>query len=101
MSACMKKIREHIYIIGELALLVVLSAGWWGILYPGFSMTEETFEIAEDCAADRQERADGNAAESEKSRQHRTEGFFAMLEAAPDEIEIKSRFWEIILSKKE
>ncbi len=30
----------HIY-IGQLALVAVLSAGWWGILYPNFSMTEE------------------------------------------------------------
>ena len=97
MAECMKKIREHIY-IGELALLIVLSAGWWGILYPGFSMTEETFEIS---------RQDGDAIESECDREEggraewgRAEGFFSMLEAAPDEIEIKSRFLEMIFGEK-
>ena len=78
-----KAFRLHIY-IGQLALLVVLSAGWWGILYPNFSMTEETFETLEE----------------EPSALSCSESFFAMLEAEPDEIEIRSRFWEAILGER-
>ena len=73
----------HIY-IGQLALVAVLSAGWWGILYPNFSMTEETFETSEE----------------EPSALSCSESFFAMLEAEPDEIEIRSRFWEAILGER-
>lgn len=74
---CMRKECIRIY-IGQLAILAVLSAGWWGILYPNLSMTEETFQaVAEDGQTD--DTVSG------------TEGFFAMLKAQPEEIKVKSR----------
>lgn len=64
--------------IGQLALLAVLSAGWWGILYPNIAMTEETFQAVSE---------DGQGDDTVSG----TESFFAMLEAEPGEVIIKSR----------
>lgn len=75
-----KKICFHIY-IREFAFLVVLSAAWWGLLYPNFSLGEDTFQLSEE--------------EAESGLSPAGE-FFSMLDAEPGEIEVKSRFWEII-----
>lgn len=89
----------HIY-IGQLALVAVLSAGWWGILYPNFSMTEETYEVSE---------ADMPSGTEKEAKPHREDNnlimpgcecFFNILEAGPDDLEIGSRFWETIMGKK-
>lgn len=78
-----KKEGIRIY-IGQLALLAVLSAGWWGILYPNLSMTEETFQAVDE---------DGQKDDTVSG----TEGFFAILEAEPGQLVIKSRAVDAIL----
>ena len=75
-----KKICFHIY-IRELAFLVVVSAAWWGLLYPNFSLGEDTFQVS---------------AEEAESGLSSAAGFFSLLDAEPGEIEVKSRFLEII-----
>lgn len=95
MAERIKRYGIHIY-IGHMALLAVLSAAWWGILYPNFSMTEGVFQVVgEETNGDK----DGNRT-PDKNEQHgpasRTDGFFAILGAEPGEIEIKSRFLETV-----
>ena len=67
-------------------MVFILSAGWWGILYPDFSMTEDVVSVEEDTSGD-----SGN----QKDRS-RTELFFDMLEAEPGQIHVKSRLLETI-----
>ena len=78
-----KKGRICIY-IGQFALLAVLSAGWWGILYPNLAMTEETYQAVSE---------DGQPDDTVSG----TEGFFAILSAKPGELVIKSRAADAIL----
>ena len=74
-----------IYIL-QWTMVFILSAGWWGILYPDFSMTEDVVSVEEDTSGD-----SGN----QKDRS-RTELFFDMLEAEPGQIHVKSRLLETI-----
>lgn len=60
MAARIKKYNIHIY-IGQLALLAVLSAGWWGILYPDLSMTEDTFEAVAEETGEGKDHSGANA----------------------------------------
>ncbi len=94
MRACIKKCGIHIY-IGQLALLAILSAGWWGILYPNFSLTEDTFQaVWEETEA---EKDAGNRGTEKCPALSGTEAFFSMLEAEPGRVKIKSRFVEAVL----
>lgn len=95
MKARIKNSCIHIY-IGQLALLAVLSAGWWGILYPNFSITEDTFHAVADEAAAENDNYVINEGEREAFGPWEAEGFFDMLEAAPGEIRIKSRLLDTI-----
>lgn len=69
---------------GQFALLVVLSAGWWGLLYPNLAMTEETYQAVSE---------DGQSVDKASG----TEDFFAILSARPGELAIKSRAADAIL----
>lgn len=88
MTERIKRLCERIY-IGQLALLAVLSAGWWGILYPDLSMTEDVFQPVPE------ER------EAEEHLLSGREGFFFILDAGPEELEIKSKLIEALLRGKE
>jgi len=70
---------------------MILSAGWWGILYPNMSLTEDTFHVV----------SDSKGQEGHGRPETGAEGFFSLLEASPDEIEIKSKFLEVLLRGKE
>lgn len=94
-----KKFCIHIY-IGQLALLAVLSAGWWGILYPNFSMTEETFEISETDVPSGPEKETEPDSRDKNLILAGSQRFFDILEAGPGELEIGSRLWETIMGKK-
>ena len=83
-----KRLCDRIY-IGQLAFLAILSAGWWGILYPNFSMTEDTFQPVPE---------EREAGEHQLSG---TEGFFFVLNATPEELEIKSKFLDALIRGKE
>lgn len=72
-----------IYIL-QWTMVFILSAGWWGILYPDFSMTEDVFSVEGDTSGGNEK--DGS----------RTELFFDMLEAEPGQIHVKSRLLETI-----
>lgn len=80
----------------QLMLLVVLSAGWWGILYPDLSFSEQTFTVTEQTEKEPYRDTDGQMADerSEKKELTGSEAFWALLGASPDEIEIKSRLLE-------
>ncbi len=94
----MKKGGARIY-IAQLTLTMILSAGWWGILYPNFSMTEDTFQALEQDEAQHGKAAPDESiqeAAQDKSVQDKTETFFAMLNASPGEIQLKSRLLETI-----
>ena len=93
MTKCIKKCGIHIY-IGQIALLAVLSAGWWGLLYPDLSMTETVFQAVEE------EPGSGDSVmpdEKESGRPvSRAEGFFAVLGAEAGEVEVRSRFLDTV-----
>lgn len=78
-----KRAGFRIYIL-QWAMIFTLSAGWWGIMYPNFSMTEDVVSVEEDTPA---------GGGKDRSR---TELFFDMLEAEPGQIHVKSRLLETI-----
>lgn len=91
MTDRIKRLCDRIY-IGQLALLAILSAGWWGILYPDLSMTEDVFQPVPE---ERETR------ETEEHLLSGREGFFFILDAGPEELEIKSKLIETLLRGKE
>lgn len=68
-----------------MAAVLVLSAAWWGILYPEFGFPEDTF-------SETGQQETGESAEKED--RSRTEAFFALLDAKPGQIKIKSKLLE-------
>ena len=60
----------------------LLLAAFWGMMYPQFSLLQETY-VAE---------KEGSSPE---------EDFFAILEADRSQIVIKSKLWELLVEKKE
>ena len=57
-------------------LLCMMSFAFWGVLYPQFSLVEESYEVMQ------------------KEKNPR-EDFFAILEADQEEVVISSKFWEL------
>ena len=89
---CIKKYGFRIY-ISHLAIVSMVSAGWWGILYPEFGFSEATFSVAEQ----RQEAKQGKNTQMTNRNGEApvgAEAFFAMLEAQPGQIKIKSKLLE-------
>lgn len=93
----MKQCSIRIY-ISQLVLLSALSAGWWGILYPDLSFSEQTFAAAGQAEQDEEERqtADPAGMQEENEALTGSEAFWALLLAAPEEIEIRSRLLDQI-----
>lgn len=97
MRYSMKQCGIRIY-ISQLVLLSALSAGWWGILYPDLSFSEQTFAVEqEEQNAERQPAADIADNQEEKKELTGSEAFWALLGAQPEEIEIRSRLLDQIL----
>lgn len=97
MRYSMKRCGIRIY-ISQLVLLSALSAGWWGILYPDLSFSEQTFAVAqEEQNAERQPAADIADNQEEKKELTGSEAFWALLGAQPEEIGIRSRLLDQIL----
>ena len=65
----------------ESCVICIMSLMFWGIMYPQFSLVEETY-----VCIDKVEK------EPEKD-------FFAILEASGDKLVFKSKLWEIIQEK--
>ena len=84
----MKKGSIRIY-ISQLAILSVLSAGWWGMLYPEFSLSEDTFSVA---LEQKKTEKTSDSKDMFAEKMSGSEAFWALLEAKPDEIKIKSKF---------
>ncbi len=78
-----KRAGFRIYIL-QWAMVFILSAGWWGIMYPNFSMTEDVLSV------------EGDEPDDDGKDRNRTEVFFDMLEAEPGQIHVKSRLLETI-----
>lgn len=97
MRYSMKQCGIRIY-ISQLVFLSALSAGWWGILYPDLSFSEQTFAVEqEEQNAERQPAADIADNQEEKKELTGSEAFWALLGAQPEEIEIRSRLLDQIL----
>lgn len=83
----------------QLCLLAILSAGWWGILYPNFSINGDTLQVAEEEAAmvleDETSGCMGGAKANKE--ENAAETYYHMLEAGPGEIKIRSRLWDKVL----
>ena len=62
-------------------LLCMMTFAFWGVLYPQFSLVEESYEVIE------------------KEKNPR-EDFFAILEADKGDIVISSRFLEFLLERR-
>ena len=62
-------------------LLSIMTFAFWGVLYPQFSLVEESYEVIE------------------KEKNPR-EDFFAILEADKGDIVISSRFLEFLLERR-
>lgn len=92
MGTSMKRYSIRIY-IGQLALLSALSAGWWGILYPEFGLSAETFAVVEEQPEKESDPPKAQTPESEKKLSG-SEAFLALLEAEPGQVRIRSRFLE-------
>jgi len=84
---CIKQYGIHIY-IGRLALLAILSAGWWGLLYPNFGTAGDIFQAV-------------GEEENDDSVTNPSEDFYEMLEAKPGELQVKSALLEKIFGEKE
>lgn len=85
----MKRIKRYgfcIY-ISQLVMVSAVSAAWWGILYPEFGFTADTFAAVEQ----EKEQDDGIKTKHTLSG---TEAFFEMLDAEPGQIKIKSKIFE-------
>ena len=63
-------------------LLCMMSFAFWGILYPQFSLVEESYETTFET-------------------KNPKEDFLRILDARQGEIIIKSRFWEILQQRQE
>ena len=101
MNTCVKKCSIRIYIV-HLALLAVLSAGWWGILYPEFSFSKDTFAVtAETEDAVKEEGIEQKNTEKKDvaiTEMSGREAFFEILGAEPGKVEIRSRFLDEVLN---
>lgn len=89
---CIKKYGFRIY-ISHLAIVSMVSAGWWGILYPEFGFSEDTFSVAQQ----RQEAEQSKNMQTANRNEEELTGaevFFSMLEAQPGQIKIKSKLLE-------
>lgn len=97
MRYSMKQCGIRIY-ISQLVLLSALSAGWWGILYPDLSFSEQTFAVEQEAQdVGMQPAADIADNQEEKKELTGSEAFWALLGAQPEEIEIRSRLLDQIL----
>ncbi len=63
-------------------LLLVMTFTFWGVLYPQFSLVEESYECY-------------------KEEKNPKEDFFAILDADKGEVVIKSRFLEFLKEERE
>lgn len=71
----MKTLKQGIF-------LCFITFAFWGVLYPQFSLVEETYEYVE--------------SKSEISRKKNPkEDFIAILNAEAGELQFRSRFWEM------
>ena len=77
----------------RILLLYVMTLAFWGMLYPQFSLVEETYEyveVKEENVSISQE----CGKEEIKSKRNAKEDFIAILDAKQGEIRIKSKIWE-------
>lgn len=68
------------------AMWLILAFGWWGVLYPEFTLTEDTFRIVwvtEKAPEDWEEES-------------ATEIYYDLLQAEPGQIKIKSKLLEFL-----
>lgn len=76
---------EH---VKQWVLLGMMSFAFWGVLYPQFSLVEESYEIIQ------------NRKEAQIEKNARKD-FFAILEADKGELVISSRLLELLRERKE
>ena len=91
----MKTLRQGI-------LLCILSLGFWGVLYPQFSLVEETYEYVEVFGNE-----DDTATQKYEKNGETTylknpgEDFIAILNAKTGEVKFRSRLWEMLKQEEE
>ncbi len=68
------------------AMWLIFAFGWWGVLYPEFTLTEDTFRIVW-LNEEEQEEWDKESA---------TEIYYDLLQAEPNQIRIKSKLLELL-----
>lgn len=85
----MKGIKRYLVCIyiSHLAAVFVVSAAWWGMVYPEFGFSADTFSAA------KLEKEQAGGAENEHTLSG-TDAFFALLEAKPGQIRLKSKLLE-------
>lgn len=64
--------------IKQIIAICTLTLAFWGIMYPQFSLIQETYVCIE-----------------EDAKKDPREDFFAILDAGCEKIEIKSKVWEL------
>lgn len=69
------------------AIWLIYAFGWWGVLYPEFTLTEDTFRVVWVNGEKREEWDEKSA----------TEIYCELLQAEPKQIKIKSKLWEILM----
>lgn len=70
---------------GNIGLLIMITVGWWGLMYPEYCLSENVVEMVCDITA-------------EESREEISEEELLqnLLRAQPEEIVIKSRLYEYL-----
>lgn len=63
--------------------------GWWGVLYPELTMTQDTYRIVDETGCE-------PAIEENQHWDLGREVYFKILEAEPGQIRFRSRLWEAI-----
>ena len=79
------KIMEN---IKQWILMGMMSFAFWGVLYPQFSLVEESYDIIQ-------------SREEVEIRKNSREDFFAILEADRGELVISSKLLEVLKKRKE
>ena len=92
MKRCMKKYKVCIY-ISHVMIVYMVSAGWWGILYPEFGFSQDTYCVVAEQGEQETKYEEQQPVELE-TKNTGADVFRKMLEAEPGQIKIKSKLLE-------
>lgn len=93
--------KHGMYPIGQMALICILSAGWWGLLYPEFGVCGDTLTVAEATKEPGKTDETGKAEVTDRAdAADKVEAFWGLLGADSEDITIKSKLLETFFDNR-